>query len=253
MTTPETPNPQEATETPESLSNDEYFYLASLMIQQNCPELSIKYLVKAIERSPILTEEQQNLFFEPYRQIAKKYRAALGEFKSIYDAIEVETETQAQAVQILKDDLSQQLLALCNEICTIINTQLLPNAQTPLDQAVYHLVVGDFSRFVGELSIPEAEEIEGIANDNYLAAKTIAEGSLPLGHPTRLIIDLNYSILLNDVLDTPQQALELAQVAYNSSVAAVNEITDENVKKLSKDVLQLLKDNATEWAAESLS
>ena len=54
-------------------------------------------------------------------------------------------------------------------------------------------------------------------------------------------------------MDTPQQALELAQVAYNSSVAAVNEITDENVKKLSKDVLQLLKDNATEWAAESLS
>lgn len=236
----------------EIISRDDYFFLAHVMLEQGCPEQSIKYLVRAIELSPVLTEDQQNLFFSPYRQISKKFRDALKNFKSVYDAVEVETESQAQAIQVLKSDLSQQLLILCNEICSLINERLLPNTQNPVDKAVYHLVVGDFSRFVGELDIPESDEIAEVSQENYTAAKQIASESLPVGHPTRLIIDLNYSILLNDVLNQTQQAIELAQNAFNQAVGPVNEMTDENQRILAKDILQMLKDNATTWAAESI-
>lgn len=239
-------------ETGEGISREDYFFLANVMLEQGCPEQSIKYLIKALEISPNLTEDEQNLFFSPYRQIAKKFRDALKNFNSVYDAEEIETESQAQAIQILKNDLSQQLLNLSNEICSLITEHLLPNAQTPVDQAVYHLVIGDFSRFVGELDIAEADEIADVSQENYLNAKQLADEYLPLGHPTRLIIDLNYSILLNDVLNQSQKAIELAQDSFNQAVDPVSQITDESIKSLSKDILQMLKDNATAWAAELL-
>ncbi|OHT00419.1 14-3-3 protein 8 [Tritrichomonas foetus] len=236
----------------DSIERDDLFFLANVMLEQGCPEQSIKYLIKAIEMSPDLTEDQQNLLFAPYRDIAKKFRDALKNFKSVYDAVEVETESQAQAIQVLKQDLSQQLLILCNEICALINEQLLPNAKNPVDKAVYHLVVADFSRFVGELDIPEAEDATYMSHENYTNAKTTAEQCLPIGHPTRLIIDLNYSILLNDVMDQSAQAIELAQNACNVAVAAVPQLPDEKMRALARDILQMLKDNVTQWATESI-
>lgn len=234
------------------ISRDDYFFLAHMMLEQSCPEQSIKYLNKAIELSPELTEDQQNLLFSPYRQIAKKFRDALKNFKSVYDAEEVETESQAQAIQILKVDLSQQLLSLCNEICSLINETLLPNTKNSVDKAVYHLVIGDFSRFVGELDIPESDEVAEVSQENYVTAKQIADECLPVGHPTRLIIDLNFSILLNDVLNQNQQAIELAQSSYAQAVDPVSQMADDSSKILAKDILQMLKDNATAWAAEAL-
>ena len=237
----------------ESLERDDLFFLANLMSENDCPEMSIKYLVRAIEISPQLNEDQQNLLVNTYRQISSKLRNALKKFKSIYDTVEVETESQAQAMQVLKQDLSGNLLNVCNDICALINEKLLPNASTPIDQAVYHLVFGDFSRFVGELDIVESEEAASLSQENYLSAKQIAEKVLPLGHPTRLIIDLNYSILLNDVLNEPTQAIELAQNAINSSLNFIDELPTDDLKTMSKDVIDRLKDNVTTWATEALS
>ena len=54
----------------ESLERDDLFFLANLMSENDCPEMSIKYLVRAIEISPQLNEDQKNLLVNTYRLIS---------------------------------------------------------------------------------------------------------------------------------------------------------------------------------------
>ncbi|KAH0795321.1 14-3-3 protein [Histomonas meleagridis] len=225
--------------------------IASLACNQGLHEQSIKYIHKAIELSPVLDENQQNILFTPYREIAKKLRNTIKQISSVYSMKEIQTESQAVAVQILQNDLSYQLLGVCNEICAILNDRLLPNTENPVDKAVYHLVIGDFMRFVGDLVIPESTEAAETSHENYMIAKSLAE-TLPIAHPVRLTIDLNFSILLSDVLGRTAEAIGLAQTTYNSAISALSTL-DEKQQYVSREILQLLKDNATAWASSLIA
>lgn len=233
----------------ENLSHDDLFFIAMLLNAKGMYEESLKYLYRAIEISPVMDEKKQDIFFTPHREIAKTLRNSIKEFSSIYNIDVAETESQAQSVCILVSELSKQLFEFCNDFCALLNEQIIPKAENQIDKAVYLLVVGDFSRFVGELTIPEGSEAADAALESYLAAKEIADECLGQCHPVKLNIYLNYTILLNDILDKPTEAISLAQSIYNSATPALSEL-DEKTRLVSSEILQLLRDNATQWAAE---
>lgn len=233
----------------ENLTHDDLFFVAMLLNKKCMYEESLKYLYRAIEISPVMNENQQDIFFTPHREIAKTLRNSIKDFSSIYNVDAVETESQAQSVNTLVSDLSKQLLEFCNDFCTLLNEQIIPHAESLFDKAVYLLVVGDFSRFVGELTIQESGEAADSALESYLAAKEIADKYIDSCNPVKLNIYLNYAILLNDIFNKPAEAIELAQTIYNSSIHELPKL-DEKTRLVSSEILQLLKDNATEWATE---
>jgi hypothetical protein len=230
----------------EGISREDLFFVSSVLFDQGSPDQAIKYVLRAIELSPVLTEEEQNVFFAAYRGFAKRLRDSIRKITqlAIYG---VETETKADALEIAKGDLAAQLIGLSEEICGVISEQILPHADSQVDRSVYHLVMGDFSRFVAELAIPESESAAAESLKNYTLAQETIDGVLPLYDPVNLTIVLNMTNLMNDVLGQPEPAIELAQNTYNSTIGSVGSL-DEPRQTTARAILQSLKDNAIEWA-----
>ena len=234
----------------EEIPREDLVYRADVMKDQEVPEESIKFLRRAIALDPHLTENEQLLFAFPYRKIANRIRESLFHVHDVYYNENSPTESQAAALSILRESLITQLLNISSEVCTLVTELLLPNSQTSADKCVYHLIIADFSRYIAELDIEDSVPACESSFHNYQIAQEFAMQSLPAAHPTRLSICLNFAKLLHDVQGRKEQAIEVAQQAYNDGDTAISEITDISMLQSSKEILQMLKDDTIRWSCQ---
>lgn len=232
----------------ESLSREDCFYLAEVLIEQNCPNECLKYVLQGIQLSPVLSEREQNIFITPYRQIAAQLRSSIRNLKiGVAPSEEPQTESQGQALNILVLDLQNELVELCSAITEIIVEQLLPNAANDVDKALYHLVVADFQRFIAELDFDVSPEAMVVSQENYNLAHSLAEANLPITNPVYLTIQLNYAILLHDIVDQEAEAIDVIKDAYNTVRPKVSELSETDAIAV-ENILKLMSENLINWA-----
>lgn len=111
--------------------------------------------------------------------------------------------------------------------------------------------IGDYHRFVAELSLEDDGKREAEAEDAlaaYVVASSIARTQLTPTHPVRLGLALNFSVFYYEILQKPERACRLAENSFDEAIAElphVNEMYYED----SMAVMQLLKDNLKLWTA----
>lgn len=233
----------------EEMSREDLIFLANVMKDQDCPEVTIKYMLRAVALDPHLTETEQILFATPYRTIANRLRDSLAHVHQVYHSEETHTESQAVALTELRSDLTFQLIALSDELCSIVSEQLLPNCENPADKCVYHLLLADFSRYVAELEVEQSAAAGATSAENYQIAIQFSETFSP-AHPTRLSACLNYAKLLYDTLDNQDEAVSVARKAFNDGNPAVAEITDPMMHQSAEEILYILMDNVIKWSSK---
>ena len=95
----------------------------------------------------------------------------------------------------------------------------------------------------------ERNYIAEIALDAYIEALGVAKTELQATNPVRLWLALNFSVFYYEILNSPDEALDLAKTAFEEAIAELDTLSEESYKE-STMIMQLLRDKITLWTSE---
>lgn len=83
----------------------------------------------------------------------------------------------------------------------------------------------------------------------YKTSLDIGRADLPVTHPIRLGLALNFSVFYYEILGAPDLACKIAREAFDDALKDLDKLPEENYKD-STLIMQLLRDNLSLWTAE---
>ena len=108
---------------------------------------------------------------------------------------------------------------------------------------------GDYYRYLAEVSTGDRrEDVAKKSKDAYQIA-TQESANLVGTHPIRLGLALNYSVFCYEILNSPDEAIRLAQGAYDDAIVELDSLKEDSYKD-STLIMKLLRDNVTLWRSE---
>ena len=150
-------------------------------------------------------------------------------------------ELQGEKEKCLKDYL-HTLVVEIHEICDgALEVLAKLKARNSEDIVFYKKMQADYYRIKAEFNQPEALVK---SHWNYSQAEVMAERDLPVWHPARLSVALNFSILIAQ--QDEKCARQKARQAYYAALEQLDAIP-EDVYKDSTLILQLLRDVVEPW------
>jgi 14-3-3 protein epsilon len=231
--------------------------------------------MKDVARQPQeLTVEERNLLSVAYKNVIGSRRASWRVVTSI------EQKGDSDKMTIIKDykqKIETELVEICNDILSIIEESLIPNSTSEEAKVFYYKMKGDYHRYLSEFQTGDVrKESAGAALDAYQAASGIASSDLPPTHPIRLGLALNFSVFYYEILNSPDQACQIAKQvratknrmivfvfdyniililfvvyfqAFDDAIAELDTLNEESYKD-STLIMQLLRDNLTLWTSD---
>merc|ERR1712039_117085 len=114
----------------------------------------------------------------------------------------------------------------------------------------YQKMKADYYRYIAEFTTGDQK---GEASENaklaYEEAQKVAEKDLPVTHPIRLGLALNFSVFQYEVLSNPEEACKMARTAFEDAIAELDNVSEDSYKD-STLIMQLLRDNLTLWTSD---
>ena len=108
----------------------------------------------------------------------------------------------------------------------------------------------DYYRYIAEFTKDDARtKAAESARDAYKAAEDVAAKDLPVTHPIRLGLALNFSVFQYEVLSNPDEACKMARTAFEDAIAELDNVAEDSYKD-STLIMQLLRDNLTLWTSD---
>jgi 14-3-3 protein epsilon len=77
----------------------------------------------------------------------------------------------------------------------------------------------------------------------------VAQTELPVTHPIRLGLALNFSVFHYEVLNNPDEACKMAKAAFEDAISELDNVSEDTYKD-STLIMQLLRDNLTLWTTD---
>merc|ERR1712031_43126 len=143
-----------------------------------------------------------------------------------------------------------ELQGICDTILGLLDGSLIPGAKDAESKVFYHKMKGDYYRYIAEFT---AGNDKSTAADNarksYDEAMQIAKADLPVTHPIRLGLALNFSVFHYEVLANPEEACKMARNAFEEAIAELDSVGEETYKDATL-IMQLLRDNLTLWTSD---
>merc|ERR1711912_231347 len=145
--------------------------------------------------------------------------------------------------------VEKELSDICNEILKLLGGKDDPNsviakASNAESKVFYHKMAGDYYRYIAAVTTA-AKNAEGC----YGEAMDVATKELPVTHPIRLGLALNFSVFHYEVLGNPDKACDMARTAFEEAIAELDNVSEESYKD-STLIMQLLRDNLTLWTSD---
>lgn len=194
-----------------------------------------------------LSVEERNLLSVAYKNVIGSRRASWRVVTSI------EQKGDSDKMSIIKDykaKIEAELVEICNDILSIIDDSLIPNSSSEEAKVFYYKMKGDYNRYLSEFQTGDTrKESAGGALDAYKSASEIASSDLPPTHPIRLGLALNFSVFYYEILNSPDQACQIAKQAFDDAIAELDTLNEESYKD-STLIMQLLRDNLTLWTSD---
>lgn len=231
----------------EELQFEDLINIAAFINDNGNAETSMKYMLMAVEKNAALDSYEQECFIQPFRRITKDLRNQIRACTAELSAETLESESLVIAFELMKKDLTEQLVSYCKQVISILKDKVLPAITEDIEKPKLHLFIGDFARYIAESESDEAAEMAALSHDNYALALTMTAELLPAAHPIRLNSALNLSILLSDIMDKYDDALELLQTIHNEAINQVGDLEPED-QKVAQEILAKMLESIVEWS-----
>jgi 14-3-3 protein epsilon len=204
--------------------------------------------MKEVSKQPQeLSVEERNLLSVAYKNVIGSRRASWRVVTSI------EQKGDGDRMQIIKDykaKIEDELVEICNEILSVIDENLIPSSNSEEAKVFYYKMKGDYNRYLSEFQTGDTRKASAAgALDAYQSASSIAASDLPPTHPIRLGLALNFSVFYYEILNSPDQACQIAKQAFDDAIAELDTLNEESYKD-STLIMQLLRDNLTLWTSD---
>ncbi|CAL8164255.1 unnamed protein product [Prunus armeniaca] len=244
-----------ASAVPETLSREQYVYLAKLAEQAERYEEMVSFMEKLVVGSTAagteLTVEERNLLSVAYKNVIGSLRAAWRIVSSIEQKEEGRrNEEHVALVKQYRSKVETELSAICAGILELLEKHLVPSASTGESKVFYLKMKGDYHRYLAEFK--NGDERKTAAEDTmvaYKAAQDIALADLAPTHPIRLGLALNFSVFYYEILNSSEKACSMAKQAFEEAIAELDTLGEESYKD-STLIMQLLRDNLTLWTSD---
>lgn len=229
------------------MDRDSLVYMAKLAEQAERFDEMVNHM-KAVARQPQeLTVEERNLLSVAYKNVIGSRRASWRVISSIEQKGDSE---KLPLIQSYKKKIESELEEICSDILEIIKNELIPNSDSDEGKVFYYKMKGDYHRYLAEFQSGDVrKESAGKALEAYTSASNIATQELPPTHPIRLGLALNFSVFYYEILNSPNNACQLAKQAFDDAIAELDTLSEESYKD-STLIMQLLRDNLTLWTSD---
>uniref|UniRef100_H2LBM3 14-3-3 domain-containing protein n=1 Tax=Oryzias latipes TaxID=8090 RepID=H2LBM3_ORYLA len=202
------------------------------------------------EDSEQLSNEERNLLSVAYKNVVGARRSSWRVVSSIEQKAEGSDRKKAMA-QEYREKIEQELKDICNDVLGLLDKFLIPKASTAESKVFYLKMKGDYYRYLAEVA--SKEDKKGIIGDSQAAYKEafeISKMEMQPTHPIRLGLALNYSVFFYEILNSPEEACQLAKQAFDDAIAELDTLSEESYKD-STLIMQLLRDNLTLWTSDN--
>ncbi|KAJ8353745.1 hypothetical protein SKAU_G00213120 [Synaphobranchus kaupii] len=197
-----------------------------------------------------LSNEERNLLSVAYKNVVGARRSSWRVVSSIEQKTEGSDKKQQMAKEY-REKIEKELKEICNDVLNLLDKFLIPQA-TPSESKVFYLKMkGDYYRYLAEVAVaPEKTEIIKTSQEAYKAAFDISKSDMQPTHPIRLGLALNFSVFYYEILNSPDQACQLAKSAFDDAIAELDTLNEDSYKD-STLIMQLLRDNLTLWTSDN--
>lgn len=210
-------------------------------------EENVEMMKRVIQANPQLSEPERNLLSCLYKSIINRRREVLRDFdKKFVDEI-VDYPNRVQRLDEFREKLVSEIDEHCEDLCKLIETELLPVANNPETRVFYEKMEADYYRYMAENHTgDEKAAIIEKAGSHYKTALAISNSELSQASTTALGLTLNYSVFLYEMMDRHQEAIDLAAKSVQETIDLLDTLSDKTYNEATK-IIYLLKDNVKNW------
>lgn len=226
-------------------------YLAKLAEQAERYDEMVEAMKKVAQMNVELTVEERNLLSVAYKNVIGARRASWRIVSSIEQKEERRgNESHIKAIVEYRQKIEVELGNICTDILGLLDSNLIPSANSSESKVFYYKMKGDYYRYLAEFATgPKRTEASDNSLQAYKAASEIAEKDLPPTHPIRLGLALNFSVFYYEIAGSPDSACRLAKKAFDDAIADLDSLPEDSYKD-STLIMQLLRDNLTLWTSD---
>jgi len=226
-------------------------YFAKLAEQAERYDEMADYMEKVGKSGDELSVEERNLLSVAYKNAVGSRRAAWRIITSVEQKEKTKgNEEQANHAREYCGKVESELDKICNTILGLLDGNLIPKASTSESKVFYQKMKADYYRYIAEFT--DGDDKAKAANNAKVAyeeAQKVAEKDLPVTHPIRLGLALNFSVFQYEVLQNPDDACKMARTAFEDAIAELDNVAEDSYKD-STLIMQLLRDNLTLWTSD---
>jgi len=233
------------------MAREKDVYFAKLAEQAERYDEMADYMLKVGNVGAELSVEERNLLSVAYKNAVGSRRAAWRIITSVEQKEKTKgnDEQSGWAKEYCKT-VEGELQKICDDILKLLDDVLIPKANGGESKVFYQKMKADYYRYIAEFSSGDAKsKAAESARQAYADAQAVAEKDLPVTHPIRLGLALNYSVFQYEVLQNPEEACKMARTAFEDAIAELDNVAEDSYKD-STLIMQLLRDNLTLWTSD---
>ncbi|XP_061112449.1 14-3-3 protein beta/alpha-B-like [Conger conger] len=214
--------------------------------------------MKAVtEMDPNLSNEERNLLSVAYKNVVGARRSSWRVVSSIEQksgADQQKSDTDQKKVCMLKEyrqTIEKELQDICDNVLDLLDRHLIAKSESAESKVFYMKMKGDYFRYLAEVATSEKKD-EAMKNsqESYQQAVDISKNEMQPTHPIRLGLALNFSVFYYEILNSPEEACNLAKTAFEEAIAELDQLNEDSYKD-STLIMQLLRDNLTLWTSDT--
>jgi 14-3-3 protein epsilon len=233
-------------------SREKNVYLARLADLAERYEDMARYMTAVSRLNQELSVEERNLLSVAYKNAVGSRR---GSWRTVSSH---EQKEQAKGngehtvnAQAYRKKIETELIEICESILDLLDKNLIPSSTSGESKVFYYKMKGDYYRYIAEVVVGEEKSKSSEeAHKAYKAAMAIAQAELPVTHPIRLGLALNFSVFHYEVLSNPDEACKMAKQAFEDAIAELDNVSEDTYKD-SALIMQLLRENLQLWTSDN--
>lgn len=227
-------------------------FLIRLYHELSHPSEALDQVEILSECYPSFTIEDLNLLNAVAKEAIDPLRQTIGTLDFYYIS-EVDDQNADKAHILLekKQQVSDELLATCHRILSLMNEKILPNAPNPEARALSFKIIGDLNRYIIDSDVQnELERAKNDAGSAYKHSLQIYNSEVEYFSPIKLHVILNYAVFLYNNLQRKEQAINLLQDALTNEEAGIKDLVNDHERyDQAINSLSVMKTNLMAWTS----
>jgi len=232
-------------------NRDKEVYFAKLAEQAERYDEMADHMKSVGGLGTALSVEERNLLSVAYKNAVGSRRAAWRIISSVEQKeLSKGNDGNAAFAKEYRGKVESELSEICEAILKLLDASLVPASSDGESKVFYLKMKADYYRYIAEFSLDDAKtKASESAREAYKAAEDVAAKDLPVTHPIRLGLALNFSVFQYEVLQNPEEACKMARTAFEDAIAELDNVAEDSYKD-STIIMQLLRDNNTLWTSD---